>query len=575
MQHYILQKKALLILTLFPILFYFISMNIYDANQQQQQRSQPDSRFVMKTKRSVVMGRRGVVATSQPLAALAGLDILKQGGNAVDAAVATAAVLNVVEPMSTGIGGDVFIMIYLAKENKLIGLNASGRAPYAITREKVLQRLPEGRMSMPQTGILPVTVPGAFDGWVTALEKYGTMSLKEVLEPAIYYAEHGFHVTEVIARQWASSRKKLSQEPSSAETFLVHGRAPQFGEFFTNKDLANTFKKLADGGRDEFYKGSVARAIVRYSVEKGGFFTMKDFEEHTSTWVEPISVDYRNYKLYELPPNGQGVAALEMLNILKNIKLDALGHNSAEYLHYLIEAKKLAFADLRKWVGDPEFNDLPVQKMISKEYGKKQFKRIDPNKARKRAEPGIPSHGDTIYLTVMDKDRNAVSFINSLYEGFGSGLVVPGTGVCLQNRGALFSLEESHVNVIEPHKRPFHTIIPAMLFKDGKFFMTFGVMGGSMQPQGHVQVVLNIVEFGMNIQEAIEAPRFRHYSGTSVMFEPDISENVLAKLEAMGHTVRAYSFGNHGGGQGIIFKSAAGGMFGGSDPRKDGMAVAY
>jgi len=548
---------------------------VYSQNQQSSQQRQISSRFTMDTKRSMVMGMRGVVATSQPLAALVGLDILKKGGNAIDAAVATAAVLNVVEPMSTGIGGDAFIMIYLAKEKKLVGLNASGRAPYAATREKVLERLSVGQTSMPSTGILSVTVPGAFDGWVTVLEKYGTMTLEQVLEPAIYYAENGFLVTEVIANQWNQARSKLSRVPSSAETWLPNGRAPRAGELFVNKDLANTFKKLEKGGRKEFYTGSIAQAIVKYSEESGGLFTLKDFADHTSTWVEPIYTDYKNYRLYEMPPNSQGMAALEMLNILENVDIKSLGNNSAQYLHYLIEAKKLAYADLSKWLGDPEFNKLPIDTIISKEYGRRQFQRIDPQKAQNRVESGISEHNDTIYLTVMDKDNNAVSFINSLYDGFGSGMTVPGTGIMLQNRGSLFSLEKGHINVIEPHKRPYHTIIPAMVFKDGEFYMTFGVMGGAMQAQGHVQVLLNMIEFGMNIQEAIEAPRFRHTSGTNVMLEPGISDEIIKQLQALGHMISPYSFGNHGGGQGIVFDTITKGMFGGSDPRKDGMAVAW
>ncbi|MFC1729628.1 gamma-glutamyltransferase [candidate division KSB1 bacterium] len=529
----------------------------------------------MKAKRSVVMGMRGVVATSQPLAANAGLDILKKGGNAIDAAVATAAVLTVVEPMSTSLGGDAFIMVYLAKEKKLVGLNASGRAAYEATLDKMKNTLEE-EGSEGISGIYAVTVPGAVDGWFEILEQYGTMSMAEVLEPAIYYAENGFQVTGIIARAWEEYAWRLRDEPSSAQTWLIDGaRAPHAGEVFVNKDLAATLKKIAAGGRDEFYKGSIARAIVDYSDQHNGFLTMKDFEDHTSTWVEPIYADYKNYRLYELPPNGQGIAALEMINILENIDLKPLGHNSADYLHNLIEAKKLAYADIMKWNADPEFNDLPVEEMLSKEYAAAQFRRIDPARAQVQVESGIPHNGDTVYLTTMDKEHNAVSFIYSIYNEFGSALTVPGAGFILQDRGALFSLEEGHVNVIEPHKRPFHTIIPAMVFKDGEFFMTYGIMGGSNQPQAHVQVLLNIVEFGMNIQEAIEAPRFRHYSGLELMPEPGMNEAVIEKLESMGHVFLDYLPGRHGGGQGIILDRSTGGMLGGSDHRKDGIAVAY
>ncbi len=529
-------------------------------------------RKMKQTKRSVVIGKRGVVATSQPLAALAGLDILKNGGNAVDAAVATAAVLNVVEPMSTGIGGDAFILIYLAKEKKLLALNASGRAPYNLNRDLVLEK---GHKSMPGSGILTVTVPGAFDGWCEILEKYGSLPLKKVLEPAIYYAENGFPVTEIIQRSWKENEKKLSGHPDIKKTYLIDGRVPEVGEIFFQKNLARTLKVLSEGSREAFYRGEIAEKIVKFSDENGGHLTKKDFADHTSTWVEPIAVDYKGYTLYECPPNGQGIAALEMLNILENVNLKSLGHNSAKYLHYLIEAKKLAYADLRKWVGDPEFNDLPVDEMTSKSYAKKQFDRINPEKAKQRASSGILDKGDTVYLTVMDKDNNAVSFINSIYDEFGSGLVAGETGICLQSRGALFSLQEGHVNMLEPHKRPFHTIIPAMVFKDGGFFMTFGVMGGSMQPQGHVQVLLNIVEFGMNIQEAIEAPRFRHYSGLRVMLEPEISAEIRNQLEVLGHQIIQHRQGSYGGGQGIIFNQNNGAKMGGSDPRKDGMAVGW
>ena len=570
----ILSKKTIFVFALVPIMLYFIGMDMQDRNQQQQQRR--TERFQFETKRSTVIGQRGVVATSQPLAALAGLDILKKGGNAIDAAVATAAVLTVVEPMSTSLGGDAFIMIYLAKEKKLVGLNVSGRSPYGVTLDKLNAKLEKhGMRSI--SGIYSVSVPGAVDGWFEVLEKYGTMSMAEVLEDAIYYAENGFPVSEKIARSWSGSQNKLSREPSTAATWLIDGqRTPGVGEVFVNKDLANTLKKLAEGGRDEFYKGSIARAIVKYSDEKDGFFTMKDFENHTSTWVEPIYADYKNYRLYELPPNGQGIAALEMLKILENVDLKSFGHNSAKYLHYLIEAKKLAYADRGKWIGDPEFNDLPIGEMISTEYGKKQFERIDPDKAMQRPESGISGDGDTVLLEVMDKDHNAVSFIYSIYSGFGSGLVAPGTGFTLQNRAALFSRQKGHVNVIEPHKRPFHTIIPAMAFKDGEFFMTFGCMGGAVQPQQHVQIFLNVVDFGMNMQQAVEIPRFNHGSGMTVSVEPGMDEAALAQLEAWGHVIRRRTtIGGVGGAQGIIFDKATGSMIGGSTPHKDGMAVAW
>ena len=546
----------------------FLSFGLEEAEAQEEEG------FNYETLRSPVSGLRGVVATSQPLASNAGLDILKAGGNAIDAAVATAAVLTVVEPHSTSLGGDAFIMVYIAAEKKLVGLNASGRAPYGMTLEALNERLDTHDMDRIR-GIYSVTVPGAVDGWFEVLEKYGTMSMAEVLEPAIHYAEHGFPVSPIIADAWRSLER--SQEPSTRATWLIDGkRAPRAGDVFRNPDLARTFRALGSHGRDAFYKGPIAEAMVEYSDQHDGFFTMEDFADHTSTWVEPIYADYKNYRLYELPPNGQGIAALEMIKILGNVDLGAMGHNSADYLHHVIEAKKLAYADIQRWNSDPDFNHLPVREIISTEYGRSQFKRIDPTKAMDRPESGINGNGDTVLLEVMDKDHNAVSFIYSLYAGFGSGLVPPGTGFTLQNRGALFSREPGHVNVVEPHKRPFHTIIPAMAFKDGEFFMTFGAMGGAVQPQQHAQIFLNVVEFGMNMQQAVEIPRINHGRGLSVTVEPGISEDVLTQLEAWGHELqRRTTRGGVGGAQGIMFDVQTGVMTGGSTPHKDGMAVAH
>jgi gamma-glutamyltranspeptidase/glutathione hydrolase len=536
--------------------------------------AQEDEGFPYETLRSPAMGLRGVVATSQPLASNAGLDILKKGGNAIDAAVATAAVLTVVEPNSTSLGGDAFIMIYMAAEDKLVGINASGRAPYSMTLDALNTKLDKHDMDRIR-GIYSVSVPGAVDGWFEVLEKYGTMTMAEVLEPAIYYAENGFAVSPIIARAWRGLER--NEEPSTRAALLLEGeRAPRAGDVFRNPDLAHSFRLLARHGRDAFYKGPIAEAIVAYSDQHDGFLTMNDFEDHTSTWVDPIFADYKNYRLYELPPNGQGIAALEMIQILENVDLAAMGHNSAEYLHHIIEAKKLAYADIQKWNGDPEFNHLPTQEIISTEYALRQFKRIDPKRAMERPESGISGNGDTVLLEVMDKDHNAVSFIYSIFSGFGSGLVAPGTGFPLQNRAALFSREPGHVNVVEPHKRPFHTIIPAMAFKDGEFFMTFGAMGGAVQPQQHVQIFLNVVEFGMNAQQAVEIPRINHDSGLEVTVEPGIDEAALARLEMMGHEIqRRTSRGGVGGAQLIMFDQVTGAMIGGSTPHKDGMAVVY
>ena len=521
--------------------------------------AQDNEGFPYETLRSPTLGLRGVVATSQPLAANAGLDILKRGGNAIDAAVATAAVLTLVEPNSTSLGGDAFIMIYIAAEKKLIGINASGRAPYAMTLDALNGKLDKHGMDRIR-GIYSVSVPGAVDGWFEVLEEYGTMTMAEVLEPAIYYAEHGFPVSPIIANSWRGLER--NQEPSTRAALLLDGeRAPRTGEVFRNPDLAHSFRLLAEQGRDAFYKGPIAEAIVAYSDQHDGFLTMRDFADHTSTWVEPIFADYENYRLYELPPNGQGIAALEMLQILENVDVGAMDHNSAEYLHHIIEAKKLAYADIEKWNGDPEFNHLPTQEIISAEYGQRQFERIDPKRAMERPQSGISGNGDTVLLEVMDKDHNAVSFIYSIYSGFGSGLVAPGTGFPLQNRAALFSQEPGHINVVEPHKRPFHTIIPAMAFKDGEFFMSFGVMGGAVQPQQHVQIFLNVVEFGMNAQQAVEVPRINHGDGLRVTVEPGIDEAVLAQLEAMGHEIqRRTTRGGVGGAQLVMLNQVTGAM---------------
>lgn len=524
-----------------------------------------------KTARSMVIAHNGMVATSQPLAAMAGLRILLQGGNAFDAAVATAAALNVVEPMSTGIGGDMFALAWVEKDKKLVGLNGSGRAGRKASLDYFKQR---GLEEIPIQGPLPVTVPGALHGWCTLLEKYGTMSLEQVLAPAIEYAEQGFPVSEIIATSWESAAHSLKDSPNWANNYLIDGRAPQIGEIFKQRALAETFKKLVAGGKDVFYKGEIAKKIADFIQEQGGPLTLKDLADHTSTWVEPISTTYKGYEIYELPPNGQGIAVLEMLNILEGYDLKSLGHNSADYLHLLIEAKKLAFADLNRFVADPAFSKMPLETMISKEYASQLRKLININRAAREVKtPLMQEEGDTIYLTVVDKDRNCVSFINSLYDHFGSGLVVPGTGICLQNRGALFSLDPQHPNCIAPGKRPFHTIIPAMVLKDGKPFLCFGVMGGAMQPQGHLQVLLNIIEFGMNVEEAGEAPRFRHLD-EGVALESKIDGLTRYQLMSKGHRI-IWTVGAFGGYQGILIDPKSGVLYGGSDIRKDGCAVGW
>lgn len=533
-----------------------------------------DLKHSFPSRRSAVMSNRGMVATSQPLAAQVGASMLLQGGNAIDAAIATAAALNVVEPMSTGLGGDAFALVYISKSNELKALNASGRAPYAASLE-TLRNL--GYREMPGVGIHTVTIPGTLDGWCTLLDKYGTMSLAQVLAPAIELAENGFPVTEVIGYGWKNNSAKLQSNAAAAHTYLIDGRAPEPGEVFRQPDLAMTFKKIVKGGRDVFYRGEIAEAIVACSQGNGGLIAMQDLNEHTSTWVTPISTNYHGYDIYECPPNGQGLVALLALNILEGYGLCSLGHNSSEYLHLLIEAVKLAFADADRYVADLDFADIPLESLLSKSYTEQRRHLIDANKARQVVEAGIPdTGGDTVYLAVTDRNGNSVSFINSLYVGFGSGIVVEGTGVCLQNRGSLFSLEAGHPNCIAPHKRPYHTIIPAMVFKDGNLFLTFGVMGGFIQPQGQIQVLLNIIDFNMSVQTALDAPRFRYIQGNECIFEPGIPPSVLQELANKGHHVvkldDSYSQ-QFGGGQAIMVNPSNNVLIAGSDPRKDGCAI--
>ncbi|MFC1912676.1 gamma-glutamyltransferase [Chloroflexota bacterium] len=513
------------------------------------------------------------MATSQPLASQVGISILQNDGNAIDAAIATAAALNVVEPMSTGIGGDAFALVYIHNCNELMALNASGRAPYAASLE-VIQNL--GYSKMPEMGIHSVTVPGALDGWCSLLERYGTMTLAQVLAPAIELAEHGFPVTEIIGHTWDMSSAKLQSNPSAAKTYLMNGRVPKPGETFVQPDLAKTFKKIAQGGRDVFYQGAIAEAIVACSQQNGGLITMQDLNAHTSTWALPISTNYRGYDIFECPPNCQGLVTLLALNILENYDLQSLEHNTPEYLHILIEALKLAFADANKYIADPDFVDIPLVKLLSKSYAKQKKDLINMNKAMLEVETGITDiDSDTVYLAVTDKCGNSISFINSLYHSFGSGIIVDDTGICLQNRGSIFSLEIDHPNCIMPHKRPYQTIMPAVVFKDGSLFLTFGVMGGFMQPQGQIQVLLNIIDFGMNVQMALDSPRFIYIKDNECALEPAIPRNILHNLSKKGHAIvdiaTPYSQ-EFGGGQAIMAHSSTGTLIAGSDSRKDGCA---
>lgn len=526
------------------------------------------------SRRSAVMSNRGIVATSQPLAAQAGMSMLRQGGNAIDAAIATAAALNVVEPMATGLGGDAFALVYLSGSRQLKALNASGRAPYA-TSLRVLRDL--GYRQMPATGIHTVTIPGTPDGWCSMLGSYGTMNIAQVLEPAIELAEHGFPVTEIIAHSWKMNSARLQLNASAARAYLPGGKAPGPGDVVVQSDLARTLRMIAQGGRDVFYSGEIAEAIVACSEESGGLITMRDLSEHTSTWLTPISTNYHGYDIYECPPNGQGLVVLLALNILEGYDLQSMQHNSSDYLHFLIEAIKLAFADADRYVADPEFTDLPLERLLSRSYAGRRRNLIDRNKAGHKVEAGIlNTEEDTVYLAVTDRDGNSVSFINSLYQPFGSGIVVPDTGICLQNRGSLFAFEEGHPNCIEPHKRPYHTIIPAMVFRDGDLFLTFGVMGGFMQPQGQIQVLLNIIDFDMGVQTALDAPRFRYIRGNECAVEPNIAPRVRRELAEREHHIidldDPYSQ-QFGGGQAIMVHRATKALIAGSDPRKDGCAV--
>jgi gamma-glutamyltranspeptidase/glutathione hydrolase len=532
--------------------------------------------------RSAVLGRHGMAATSQPLATATAIRVLQNGGNAIDAAIAANAVLGVVEPMSCGVGGDLFAIVWDAKTRKLYGLNASGRAPYAATRELFRSK---GLTQIPTDGPLSWSVPGCVDGWDQLRQRFGTKPFSELLAPAIAYAAEGFPVSEIIAADWEGAAARLAAVPTSAACLLPGGRAPKTGEVFQNPGLARTLRLIAAEGCDAFYRGALAAAMVAYSERVGGILAKKDFEDHQSTWVEPVATNYRGFDIWELPPNGQGLAVLEMLNLLERHDVKALGHNSAETLHLMIEAKKLAFEDRAKFYADPAFAKVPVATLISKAYAAFRAAWINPARASDHPEPGQPFAADTIYMTVVDQDFTCVSLIQSNFHSFGS-LHVPGDlGFPLQNRGCLFALDPAHPNRLEPHKRPFHTIIPGFVTRNGQPWLSFGVMGGDMQPQGHVQVLCNMIDFGMDVQEAGEAPRFRHLGsseptgapaqgGGTVALESGIGPDVRRALEAKGHHL-AESPGGFGGYQAIRIDVEHHVLIGGSDPRKDGCAIGY
>ena len=524
-----------------------------------------------KLGRSPVLASRGMVATSQPLAAAAGLRVLQDGGNAIDAAIATAAVLNVVEPMMCGIGGDLFALVYQAESDELYGLNATGRAGSKASAQAMRD---SGHERMPGAGILAVTVPGALDGWEELRSRFGTQSLKDLLAPAIHYAENGFPVSQIIATDWAIAEDKLSRHPAAAKNYLTDGRAPRHGELFKSPDLARTFRLIAEHGSEVFYEGEIASAIATFIEAEGGTVTLDDLANHDSEWVEPISTTYKDATIYTIPPNSQGFVALEMLNILEGYDLASMGHNSVDYLHLLIEAKKLAFADRDAYLADPSKARIPLERLLSKRYAAERRKLIDRDRAAREVEPGSMDPTETVYLTVVDDERNVVSLIYSIFSSFGSGLVVPDTGITLQNRGTGFSLEPGHPNELAPGKRALHTNMPGMVFKNGKPWLSYGVMGGGMQPQGHTQVLLNMFEFGMNVQEAGEMARFRHFQGRNVGLESGIGADVRQGLILKGHRPQT-SMGAYGGYQAIRIDWENGVLIGGSDIRKDGAAVGY
>jgi gamma-glutamyltranspeptidase/glutathione hydrolase len=535
-----------------------------------------------------VYAPNGVVSTSQPLASQAGLAVLQRGGNAVDAAVTAAAVLSVVEPYMTGIGGDMFAMVWLEKEQRLVGINGSGHAGALMTFDAIAKR---GRI--PGEGPLSITLPGALSGWAKLLEAHGTLTLAEALAPAIALAEQGFPVSKATADEWALFEGQINWDPGARATFLIDGkRTPAAGEWFTNPDYANSLKLIAAKGPQALYGGELGDKIAAGVQALGGFLTAADFANYSAEWVEPMSVSYQGYRLWELPPNGQGIAALEMLKILEPYDLAAMQHNSADYLHHLIEAKKLAYADLEHFVGDPAFMQIKPEQLLSDEVIAKRRAFLDAGKAMTRADPE-PSltTSDTTYLSAADKDGNMVSFINSLAGPFGSGIVVPGTGFALQNRGVGLSAQAGRANTVAPGRRPFHTIIPGFVTKtdaQGKQqpWLSFGIVGGPQQPQAHVQVLLNMLVFNMDIQEAIDAPRFRHWEDNRVSFEQAIPQSTVDRLYAMGHapqnpvmaTAQGFFHGNNpglifGGGQGVMKLEK--GYVAGSDSRRDGIAAAH
>ncbi|MBK8979910.1 MAG: gamma-glutamyltransferase [Planctomycetes bacterium] len=534
--------------------------------------------------RSEVIAPHAAAATSHPLATQAALTILQRGGNAIDAAIAANAVLALGEPTGSGLGGDLFAIVWDASSRRLLGLNGSGRSPGALTRERLLAELGKrGLERIPPTGVLPISVPGAVDGWCALHARLGRMPLAEVLAPAIAYAEDGIPVPPVIASYWAAGRR-LATEPGFAAVFLPGGEPPRAGERFRNPALARTLARIADGGRDAFYSGDVAARLAGFVQEHGGFLTVEDLAAHHAEWVEPVSTTYRGVEVFELPPDGQGIAVLQILNLIEPYDVAAMGCGSADWIHLFTEAKKLAFEDRAHFYADPQFTDVPVERLISKDYAAERRRRLDLSHAADVIDAGGPRDGDTVYLATADSEGNMVSLIQSNYRGFGSGVTPPELGFCLQDRGELFDVAEGRANSYAPGKRPFHTIIPGFALRDGEPWLAFGVMGGAMQPQGHVQVLVNLLDFGMDLQEAGDAPRVRHdgsseptgermTDGGELALESAISEAVLAELRRRGHrTVRGGSFGGY---QAILWDREHRVFRAASESRKDGQAAGY
>ena len=532
--------------------------------------------------RSPVLATSAMAATSQPLATQVALDVMKNGGNAIDAAIAANALLGLVEPTGNGIGGDLFAIVWDAKTKKLYGLNASGRSPKSLSLEWFAQN---EHQSIPSHGPLPVTVPGAVDGWFMLHDRFGKKRMNELLKPTIDYAKEGFPVSQLIAYYWNRSIPLLERWPGFSEQFTIEGRAPAEGEIWKNPGLAKTLQSIADGGRDAFYKGDIAKTIANYMEKNGGFLSYEDLSSHTGNWVDPVSTNYRGYDVWELPPNGQGIAALQILNIMELFDISSMDHDSAEYVHLFTEVKKLVFEDRAKYYADSEFNKIPVTTLISKDYAQKRSDLLNLDRAANTYPSGkLLEEGDTIYLTTADKDGNMVSLIQSNYRGMGSGMTPDGLGFVLQDRGEMFSLEEGHFNQFEGGKRPFHTIIPAFVTKGGLPWMSFGLMGGAMQPQGHAQIVINMIDFEMDIQAAGDAPRIHHtgsseptgevmINGGILNLETGYSYETIRQLMRMGHEIQ-YANGPYGGYQ-AIHRAPNGVYWGATETRKDGHAAGY